>query len=106
MAAGAVALVLATAAPASAASQSCVAPPGTSGIDQYCEALRGRGHNQGRGDKGAGPNAVSGRPVPKNAQRQLGKAGSDGAALLNLTHSSPAEKGTTGNGVSPSKPAQ
>ena len=49
---------------------------------------------------------MSGRPVPKNAQRQLGKAGSDGAALLNLTHSSPAEKGTTGNGVSPSKPAQ
>src|SRR5438105_6298536 len=95
----AVAALVCSAAPALA--QSCQAPPGTSGIDQYCESIPGPGHNQGRGDRGGGVNSVTGRPVPRSAQRRLQSAGSDGKALLNLTHGSPAEKGTTGSGGHP-----
>jgi hypothetical protein len=99
MAAGATAVALAISGPASA--QSCQAPPGTAGIDQYCEAIPGPGHNQGRGDRG-GP----GHPVPHKAQRALQRAGKDGAALLHLTQSSPAQTGTAHKGGSGSTTGQ
>jgi hypothetical protein len=98
MATGSVVALLALSGSASA--QSCQAPPGTSGIDQYCEAIPGPGHNQGRGDRGGAANETTGRPVPRSARRSLQTAGKDGAALLQLTGKSPAQKGTTNTGRS------
>jgi hypothetical protein len=76
----AVGAVLALAAPAPAATTACEAPPGTSGIDQYCEQLP-----TPRGDRPPGASDRRRPPVPRGTERALEQRGEDGAAILGLT---------------------
>ena len=75
---------------ASATADNCNAPPGTSGIDQYCEVLPGAGGTNGTHHKKKPATHVSPQ-VTKDLQRQ----GSAGAAILQLTQQSGAATVTT-----------
>jgi hypothetical protein len=68
------------AAPASRA-QSCQAPPGTSGIEQYCESIPGAG-----GERGPGDRSPSGKSVPAGTKRFLERR-SAGEQILRLAGS-------------------
>src|SRR4051794_39823580 len=61
---------------ASAAGSTCQAPPGTSGIDQYCETIPGA-----TGDHGAGGHSGGGRLSP-TTRRALLRAGTSGRVVL------------------------
>lgn len=68
----------------SAAAASCVAPPGTAAIDQYCETVPGAS-----GDRGSGDPPLTAR-VPSKTAATLRRSGPDGVALAQaLGHSSP-----------------
>jgi hypothetical protein len=94
-------LVLAlTARPAMA--DNCVAPPGTSGIDQYCESLPSPGGSSHQGPKGGG-----GSHLPSGTKKALAKQGAAGAGVLALTKQSPVQVPTSQSGSStPSSTAQ
>jgi hypothetical protein len=68
----------------SLAAENCTAPPGTSGLDQYCESLPGAGgtnsHHKGGGGGGA-------KHVSNTTSKALKSKGADGAAVLSLTQS-------------------
>jgi hypothetical protein len=68
----------------SLAAENCTAPPGTSGLDQYCESLPGAGgtnsHHKGGGGGGA-------KHVSNTTSQALKSRGADGAAVLSLTQS-------------------
>ena len=83
-------VVLTAAAPAAAQDERCQAPPGRSGIEQYCEALP-----QAGGPQGSGRDESSG--VDRGTAARLRSAGSDGAAVLGLTGQA---SGDSGNGDS------
>jgi len=68
---------------ASASADNCNAPPGTSGIDQYCEVLPGAGGTNGTHHKKKAATHVSPQ-VTQDLQRQ----GSAGAAILQLAQQS------------------
>jgi hypothetical protein len=68
----------------------CQAPPGRSGLDQYCETLPGA-----TGDRGAGAGG-SGRDVSPGTERKLENSGATGDALLGLLGSGP--RGGSGPG--------
>src|SRR5437763_16771660 len=73
--------------PAQAAPTTCVAPPGTSGIDQYCETVPGAGGDQGtRGGGGGttGGHHSLGSSLPKRTVSQLGRSAA-GRAVLGLS---------------------
>jgi hypothetical protein len=84
--------------PAGAASSSttCQAPPGTSAIDQYCEALPAPGGNSGHHKKHS-------HPVSNSTTKALEKQGAAGKAVLNLVGSS-GDAGTSAPTV-PATPA-
>ena len=65
------------AAPAEA--RECKAPPGTSGIEQYCEVVPGPGGNRGTSDPGTGGPGVSGPTL-----RELEQAGVSKRILTRL----------------------
>lgn len=67
-----------------ATAQSCQAPPGTAGIDQYCESIPGAGGNQGHPNGPGGGNPHPGKGVPGRARRALSDAGPDGQGVLDL----------------------
>lgn len=66
---------------ASSSSTTCQAPPGTSAIDQYCEALPAPGGNSGHHKKHS-------HPVSNSTTKALEKQGPAGQAVLNLANSS------------------
>ena len=66
---------------ASSSSTTCQAPPGTSAIDQYCEALPAPGGNSGHHKKHS-------HPVSNSTTKALEKQGPAGQAVLNLVGSS------------------
>jgi len=70
--------LLATAPPAAAQERRCEAPPGRSGIEQYCESLP-----QAGGPQGGGGDESSG--VDRGTADRLRSAGADGAAVLGLS---------------------
>jgi hypothetical protein len=70
--------LFATAVPAAAQEQRCEAPPGRSGIEQYCESLPQAGGPQGGGSEGS-----SG--VDRGTAARLRSAGAEGAAVLGLS---------------------
>jgi hypothetical protein len=76
-------------APSAASAETCNAPPGTSGIDQYCESLPSPGGSGGGshhgGGGGNGPKHVS-----PDAAKTLEHSGSAGQAVLNLASQSDA----------------
>jgi hypothetical protein len=73
-------LLLAVAAPASAGTTDCVAPPGTAAIDEYCETVP-----SATGDKGGG--ARSAQPLDRSTRSELRAQGADGQALAGLLSS-------------------
>jgi hypothetical protein len=72
--------------PAFAGQRDCKAPPGTSGIDQYCETIPGAGGDRGAADR-------SGRRTESTLSRGtadvLRHAGPNGAAILALPTGAP-----------------
>lgn len=80
--------LVATAAPAAAQEQRCEAPPGRSGIEQYCEALPQAGGPQSGGQDESGG-------VDRGTANRLRSAGPDGSAVLSL---SGGESGNAGSG--------
>ena|SRR5437763_2180366 len=69
--------------PAQAAPANCVAPPGTSGIDQYCETVPAAGGDTGTRGGGGGGHPLS-SSVPRRTAAGLRGAGSVGKAVLSL----------------------
>jgi hypothetical protein len=81
---GALVALAVLAQPAGAASgpgSTCQAPPGTSAIDQYCEALPTPGGTSGHHRKHS-------HPVSNSTTKQLEQQGAAGKAVLNLADSS------------------
>ena len=81
--------------PAQAAPANCVAPPGTSGIDQYCETVPAAGGDTGTRGGGGGGHPLS-SSVPRRTAAGLRGAGSVGKAVLSLP------SGTAGQGATAS----
>src|SRR4051794_40421262 len=79
-------LLLATIPAAAQAKQRCQAPPGRSGIDQYCETIPGAGGDEGSGSRqgtGSGGGS-SGSTLSRGTRSQLRNAGDAGAGVLGL----------------------
>jgi hypothetical protein len=77
----------------SALAENCNAPPGTSGIDQYCEAIPTPGGSGGGSHhKGPGGGNETQRLSPKTT-RTLEHSGAAGATVLALTRTSPSGSG-------------
>lgn len=105
-------LCAAAATPAAAVAQDCQAPPGMSGIDQYCESVpdargqRGPGEPGGPRQQGAGKRGGDGSGVPARTARALRERGRLGQAILDLADSrvprqSDHSKGGDQRGVGP-----
>jgi hypothetical protein len=78
-------VVVAVAPASSEAASSCVAPPGTSAIDQYCEVVpNGAGGSSGSGGSG-GPKTPG---ISSQTQSRLSRSGTDGQALAALAGAS------------------
>jgi hypothetical protein len=73
-------LLLAVAAPATAGTSDCVAPPGTAAIEEYCETVP-----SATGDKGGG--IRSAQPLDRSTRAALRAQGADGQALAGLLRS-------------------
>jgi hypothetical protein len=86
--------------PASVQAASCEAPPGTAGIDQYCESIPGAGGNRGSDDGAGEGDRSSGRSLPPATRRELRDAGADGTGVLALTdgRAGAAERGSATRG--------
>ena len=61
-------------APTPALAQTCVAPPGNSGIDEYCESIPGPGGDRGAGDRPQGPGISGDTRQALEASGPLGQA--------------------------------
>lgn len=70
-------IVLGLLAPSVASAQRCVAPPGTSAVDEYCETVPSAGGDRGAGDHGGG----SGASISPGTVAALARSGKDGQAL-------------------------
>lgn len=84
---GVLAFALLSFGPSSALAESCNAPPGTSGIDQYCEAIPtpgGSGGSRHKAHKGQGGGSKTQRLSPSTTQT-LEHSGAAGATVLALT---------------------
>jgi hypothetical protein len=73
-----------------ASAANCAAPPGTSGIDQYCEVLPAPGGSGSHHNGGGKNHSTPVNRVPAATRKQLQKQGDAGAAVLSLTQSAPA----------------
>ena len=62
-----------------AVAQRCESPPGTSGIEQYCETVP-----TAKGDRESGTGRRVGRSLDRGASRSLEQAGRDGRGVLAL----------------------
>jgi hypothetical protein len=77
--AGCVALLCLMLAEPAFGQRDCQAPPGRSGLDQYCETLPGA-----KGDRGPGGGGGSGRDVSPSTRQRLERSGAAGQALLGV----------------------
>jgi hypothetical protein len=77
--AGCVALLCLMLAEPAVAQRDCQAPPGRSGLDQYCESLPGP-----TGDRGPGAGGGAGRDVSGSTRQRLEHSGAAGQGLLGL----------------------
>jgi len=79
----------------SAMADNCNAPPGTSGIDQYCESIPAPGGTGGgKHHKGGGPDVHKLSPSTTQKLQQSGAAGAAVLALTNGTAGTPASGDT------------
>lgn len=85
-----------------AMADNCVAPPGTSGIDQYCEALPSPGGSSHHGGSGGG---AAGSKLPPATKRALARQGAAGAGVLALTRQGGVETPSQSTGGSTTGPA-
>src|SRR5436309_9895999 len=86
--------------PAQAAPANCVAPPGTSGIDQYCETVPAAGGDQGTrggGGGGTGGHHTLGSSLSRKTVAQLHRSAA-GRAVLGLSTGSTLASMTSGSG--------
>jgi hypothetical protein len=90
--AGCVALLCLILAEPALGQRDCQAPPGRSGLDQYCESLPGT-----TGDRGPGAGGGSGRDVSPSTRQRLERSGAAGEALLGLIGAP--GKGEVGSGT-------
>src|SRR5690242_5065998 len=87
--------------PAQAAPVNCQAPPGTSGIDQYCETVPTAGGDQGTSGGGGGSSHGSGHSgsvggsVSRRTATALRDSGATGKAILGLSTASGQASGST-----------
>jgi hypothetical protein len=91
-------LLFALFAPSAAMAENCNAPPGTSGIDQYCESLPSPGGSGGGSHHGGGGNGGGGNKlhhVNPTTTKTLQNSGAAGHAVLDLTQQSDAPAVTT-----------
>jgi hypothetical protein len=91
-------------APTSAFGQSCKAPPGRAGLEQYCETVPGPGGDQGPGDFGRG----GGSGLAPTTRKELNANGVTGRALLGFaegTGRSGDSGGATGDSNTPAADA-
>ena len=82
--------------PAQAAPANCQAPPGTSGIDQYCETVPSASGDQGTRGGGHGQSGRSGSSVSQRTATALRRSGASGKAILGLSGGS-GQGSTSGN---------
>jgi hypothetical protein len=75
--AGCVALLCVMLAEPAFAQRDCQAPPGRSGLDQYCESVPGA-----TGDSGPGAGGDTGRDLSPSTRQRLERSGAAGQALL------------------------
>jgi hypothetical protein len=80
--------------PPASAADNCQAPPGTSGIDQYCEVLPSAG-GTGKSHHGGGKGGGADSSLPKQTARVLRSQGAAGASVLALTRSGSAPAAPT-----------
>jgi hypothetical protein len=85
--------------PAQAAPANCQAPPGTSGIDQYCETVPAAGGDQGTrggggGGRGGGQSGRLGGSVSRQTAAALRHSGTVGQAILGLSTGSSSTQGS------------
>lgn len=100
IAASAVSVAALTASPTAALAQGCTGQPGTSALEQYCEAVpRGDGGRDRPGSSGNGSGS-SGNGVSSNTQRTLSQSGADGAAVAALASGGGSGSGGSGSGGS------
>ncbi len=105
---GAAATALTLAAPGGAAAAGCQGAPGTSALEQYCEAIpdaKGGRNNPGDARSGAkgSSGSSSGSGVSRSTSQALQSAGADGAAVASLAGGSSgggSGKGSGGGGKS------
>jgi hypothetical protein len=81
--------------PAQAAPVNCEAPPGTSGIDQYCETVPAAGGDQGTRGGGHSGRRL-GDSLPRHTAAALRRSGGAGKAILGLSTGS-GQGSNTGN---------
>lgn len=91
-------LVFALLASSARAADNCVAPPGTSGIDQYCEALPNAGGTGGSNHHGGGGGGTKSHPLSSATTKVLQHQGAAGAGVLALSQSSPAPPASPAQG--------
>jgi hypothetical protein len=87
---------------ATTAASRCVAPPGTSAIDQYCESVPDAAGGKGTSGGDAGGTAGG---VSKTAAKSLKREGADGAAVLALAGGPAPESATKGKHKTSKSPA-
>lgn len=75
-------LLAAVAAPSALAQSRCVAPPGSSAVDEYCEVVPDGTGGTGGGGSPGGSSGAGG--VPGGAASQLERSGPTGDAVLSL----------------------
>lgn len=96
---------------AQAAPVNCQAPPGTSGIDQYCETVPTAGGDQGTSGGGGGSSGHSGHSgsvggsVSRRTATALRDSGATGKAILGLSTGSGQASGSTGSSSGTAKGA-
>jgi hypothetical protein len=84
--------------PVQAAPVNCQAPPGTSGIDQYCETVPAAGGDQGTSGGSGGSSGQHGRvggSVSHRTATALRDSGAGGKAILGLSTGSGQASGST-----------
>jgi hypothetical protein len=97
-----VALAFLVLGPTAALAQSnCVAPPGASAIDQYCEVVPdgtgGSSTGRGRGSDAVPAGGASRPAIPRRAASRLSEAGPEGDRILSLAGASSQQSGTRGD---------
>ena len=89
----------------------CQAPPGTSGLDQYCETVPTAGGDQGTSGGGGGSSGHSGHSgsvggsVSRRTATALRDSGATGKAILGLSTGSGQASGSTGSSSGTAKGA-